>query len=117
MCVFLHSHHVQIDSSCRASATICKCYNCLGSSMQERCTCVIYEIQNIDKEHPTNLENWIGYDTLFLTSSFILSVSLERSPNTMRILLKGICARGNNKIVITLFHVYDKCLFLMLELY
>jgi hypothetical protein len=32
-------------------------------------------------------------------------------------LLKGICPRGNNKVVIIIFHVYDKCLFLMLELY
>jgi hypothetical protein len=31
--------------------------------------------------------------------------------------LKGICLRGNNKVVIIIFHVYDKCLFLMLELY
>ena len=31
--------------------------------------------------------------------------------------LKGICPRGNNKVVIILFHVYDKCLFYMLELY
>jgi hypothetical protein len=31
--------------------------------------------------------------------------------------LKGICPRGNNKMVIIIFHVYDKCLFLMLELY
>jgi hypothetical protein len=30
--------------------------------------------------------------------------------------LKGICPRGNNKVVINIFHVYDKCLFLMLEL-
>jgi hypothetical protein len=32
-------------------------------------------------------------------------------------LLKGICPRGNNKVVIIIFQVYDKCLFLMLELY
>jgi hypothetical protein len=31
--------------------------------------------------------------------------------------VKGICPRGNNKVVIIIFHVYDKCLFLMLELY
>jgi hypothetical protein len=31
--------------------------------------------------------------------------------------VKGICPRGNNKVVINIFHVYDKCLFLMLELY
>jgi hypothetical protein len=31
--------------------------------------------------------------------------------------LKGLCPRGNNKVVIIIFHVYDKCLFLMLELY
>jgi hypothetical protein len=31
--------------------------------------------------------------------------------------MKGICPRGNNKVVIIIFHVYDKCLFLMLELY
>jgi hypothetical protein len=31
--------------------------------------------------------------------------------------LKGICPRGNNKVVIIIFHVYDKCLFIMLELY
>jgi hypothetical protein len=31
--------------------------------------------------------------------------------------LKAICPRGNNKVVIIIFHVYDKCLFLMLELY
>jgi hypothetical protein len=30
--------------------------------------------------------------------------------------LKGICPRGNNKVVIIIFHIYDKCLFLMLEL-
>ena len=23
--------------------------------------------------------------------------------------MKGICPRGNNKVVIILFHVYDKC--------
>ena len=28
--------------------------------------------------------------------------------------VKGICPRGNNKVVIILFQVYDKCLFLML---
>ena len=28
--------------------------------------------------------------------------------------MKGICPRGNNKVVIILFQVYDKCLFLML---
>jgi hypothetical protein len=31
--------------------------------------------------------------------------------------LKGIYPRGNNKVVIIIFYVYDKCLFLMLELY
>jgi hypothetical protein len=31
--------------------------------------------------------------------------------------VKGICPRGNNKVVIIIFHVYDKCLFLMIELY
>jgi hypothetical protein len=38
----------------------------------------------------------------------------ERVP---QLRLKGICPRGNNKVVIIIFHVYDKCLFLMLELY
>jgi hypothetical protein len=33
------------------------------------------------------------------------------------ILLKRICPRGNNKMVIILFHLYDKCSILMLELY
>ena len=31
--------------------------------------------------------------------------------------VKGIYPRGNNNMVIILFHVYDKCLFRMLELY
>jgi hypothetical protein len=31
--------------------------------------------------------------------------------------VKGICPRGNNKVVIIIFHIYGKCLFLMLELY
>jgi hypothetical protein len=31
--------------------------------------------------------------------------------------LKGICLRGNNKVVIILFLVHNRCLFLMLELY
>jgi hypothetical protein len=31
--------------------------------------------------------------------------------------LKGMCPRGNNKVVIIIFYIYDKCLFLMLELY
>jgi hypothetical protein len=31
--------------------------------------------------------------------------------------LKGICPRGNNKVVIILFRVHNRCLFLMLELY
>jgi hypothetical protein len=31
--------------------------------------------------------------------------------------LKGICSRGNNKVVIILFRVHNRCLFLMLELY
>jgi hypothetical protein len=34
-----------------------------------------------------------------------------------RFIVKGICPRGNNKVVIIIFHGYDKCLFLMLELY
>jgi hypothetical protein len=29
----------------------------------------------------------------------------------------AICPRGNNKVVIIIFHVYDKFVFLMLELY
>jgi hypothetical protein len=36
---------------------------------------------------------------------------------TLAAFLKGICPRGNNNVVIIIFHVYDKCLFLMLELY
>jgi hypothetical protein len=31
--------------------------------------------------------------------------------------VKGICPRGNNKVVIILFHVHNRCLFLVLELY
>jgi hypothetical protein len=31
--------------------------------------------------------------------------------------LKGICPRGNNKVVIRLFRVHNRCLFFMLELY
>jgi hypothetical protein len=31
--------------------------------------------------------------------------------------LKGICPRGNNKVVIILFRVHNRCLFFMLELY
>jgi hypothetical protein len=31
--------------------------------------------------------------------------------------VKGICPRGNNKVVIILFRVHNTCLFLMLELY
>jgi hypothetical protein len=31
--------------------------------------------------------------------------------------MKGICPRGNNKVVIILFRVHNRCLFLMLELY
>jgi hypothetical protein len=31
--------------------------------------------------------------------------------------VKGICPRGNNKVVIILFRVHNRCLFLMLELY
>jgi hypothetical protein len=31
--------------------------------------------------------------------------------------LKGICPRGNNKVVIILFCVHNRCLFFMLELY
>ena len=38
-------------------------------------------------------------------------------PIELKSILKGICLRGNNKVVITLFHVYYKCLFIMLELY
>jgi hypothetical protein len=34
-----------------------------------------------------------------------------------RVKLKGICPRGNNKVVIILFRVHNRCLFLMLELY
>jgi hypothetical protein len=39
------------------------------------------------------------------------------SQSKAHVVLKGICPRGNNKVVITIFHVYDKYLFLMLELY
>jgi hypothetical protein len=31
--------------------------------------------------------------------------------------LKGICPRDNNKVFIILLHVYNRCLFFMLELY
>jgi hypothetical protein len=31
--------------------------------------------------------------------------------------MKGICPRGNNKVVIILFRVHNRCLFFMLELY
>jgi hypothetical protein len=33
------------------------------------------------------------------------------------VLMKGICPRGNNKVVIILFRVHNRCLFFMLELY
>jgi hypothetical protein len=33
------------------------------------------------------------------------------------ITMKGICPRGNNKVVIILFRVHNRCLFFMLELY
>jgi hypothetical protein len=38
-------------------------------------------------------------------------------PSLPAMSVKGIYPRGNNKVVIIIFHVYDKCLFLMLELY
>ena len=36
---------------------------------------------------------------------------------TMVDLLKEICPRGNNKVVILYFLIHDKCLLFMLELY
>jgi hypothetical protein len=53
--------------------------------------------------------------------ALLLLVSMPSSytnfSDTICISLKGICPRDNNKVVINIFHVYDKCLFIMLELY
>jgi hypothetical protein len=48
---------------------------------------------------------------------FVITYLLEDEQELSLGMLKGICPRGNNKVVIIIFHVYDKCLFLMLELY
>jgi hypothetical protein len=57
-------------------------------------------------------------------SNFMLTYERPATKNDLKAVrqykgetLKGICPRGNNKVVIIIFHVYDKCLFLMLELY
>jgi hypothetical protein len=42
---------------------------------------------------------------------------LSQRQYILDLLLKGICPRSNNKVVIIIFYVYDKCLFLMLQLY
>jgi hypothetical protein len=47
----------------------------------------------------------------------ILTMGKPTKLHNVQKLVKGICPRGNNKVVIIIFHVYDKCLFLMLELY
>jgi hypothetical protein len=59
--------------------------------------------------------------TPFCCSLFLLGVlvvrTLESPSELFAPIVKGICPRGNNKVNIIIFHVYDKCLFLMLELY
>jgi hypothetical protein len=85
----------------------------------------------------SNLESSIPYEPFVswkaITSMTIVGkcqtrtcpLFLQYGIRTMRIYLvmmlrqnlKGICLRGNNKVVIILFHVHNRCLFLMLELY
>jgi hypothetical protein len=62
-----------------------------------------------DQERIANL-NWI-YNRNDVEA--VQMLRMRRAP----FYVKGICPRGNNKVVIIIFHVYDKCLFLMLELY
>jgi hypothetical protein len=71
---------------------------------------------------PRKLILQVGCDVVYMVTGGM--VSSMGSPNdrvklpdlSMR-WLKGICPRCNNKVVIIIFHVYDKYLFLMLELY
>jgi hypothetical protein len=53
---------------------------------------------------------------LFIPFSLALACKIDWF-GTCRYNLKGICPRGNNKVVIILFHVNNRCLFFMLELY
>jgi hypothetical protein len=51
-----------------------------------------------------------------IVASLVLGIS-SASLNSASRFLKGICPRGNNKVVIILFRVHNRCLFFMLELY
>jgi hypothetical protein len=53
----------------------------------------------------------------YMQAHAAIPIYLAPSPPGNNRSLKGICPRGNNKVVIIIFHVDDKCLFLMLELY
>jgi hypothetical protein len=53
----------------------------------------------------------------FFRGPSVAQIEKCKTNESLDITLKGICPRGNNKVVIIIFHVYDKCLFLMLELY
>jgi hypothetical protein len=59
---------------------------------------------------------WISFPRNILQAAAVAIARSGGSRSSSRH-LKGICPRGNNKVVIILFHVHNRCLFFMLELY
>jgi hypothetical protein len=56
-------------------------------------------------------------DLLLLLAGEVAAPCLLALLLLVQLLVKGICPRGNNKVVIILFRVHNRCLFFMLELY
>jgi hypothetical protein len=86
-------------------------YDCFGKLCHD---------QGHDLAHLTYKPCNLKHDNLFCQGTFGKTAVFKFwifFSQLSHITLKGICPRGNNKVVIILFHVYDKCLFLMLELY
>jgi hypothetical protein len=79
-------------------------------AMIKAMTELIWPISHVTSNMITYSVKGLLEKLLYLSFEFFFS-------QLSHIKLKVICPRGNNKVVIILFHVYDKCLFLMLELY
>ena len=74
-------------------------------------------LQESDSGVSIQLPDWLDFDPfgeLIHHDKNVGHVPSGRPEWSDHIQVKGICLRGNNKVVIFLFHVYDKCLFLML---
>ena len=77
----------------------------LTSDGQAECNCCIRQSRRVATDH--------AIDGAYMKG--VKAKAWQRQ--TMVDLLKEICPRGNNKVVILYFLIHDKCLLFMLELY